>query len=148
MSDSVRQQAARILANPTTVEEEVRETIAQLRIRYQQLQDRVQSQSQSHAHTATQSVAAAATTTSAIVIENRFKNDQLHSNKSHRDERRQERSSMQQRDGDNVSSPNGSFRQHPQNNDTTTTTRNSNLGSVLHVQHDDDELIALHVLRI
>jgi SHAQKYF class myb-like DNA-binding protein len=46
MSDSVRQQAARILANPTTVEQEVRETITQLRKRYQLLQERIQSQQQ------------------------------------------------------------------------------------------------------
>ena len=44
MSDSVRMEAARILANPSTVELEVRDTLERLRIRYRQLKERLEAQ--------------------------------------------------------------------------------------------------------
>jgi SHAQKYF class myb-like DNA-binding protein len=46
MSDSVRREAARILANPATVELEVRDTLERLRIRYEQLKERLEVQKQ------------------------------------------------------------------------------------------------------
>jgi SHAQKYF class myb-like DNA-binding protein len=46
MSDSVRREAARILANPATVEHEVRNTLERLRVRYQQLKERLEVQQQ------------------------------------------------------------------------------------------------------
>jgi len=45
LSDSVRREAARILAHPETVEAEVRSTLQQLRERYVQLQQRLEERS-------------------------------------------------------------------------------------------------------
>jgi len=45
LSDSVRREAARILAHPETVESEVRSTLHQLRERYKQLQRRLEERS-------------------------------------------------------------------------------------------------------
>ena len=51
MSDSVRHEAERILANPAAVHDEVNATLHQLRLRYQQLNDRRRRQLQSPSST-------------------------------------------------------------------------------------------------
>jgi hypothetical protein len=70
MSDSVRREAARILANPATVELEVRDTLERLRIRYEQLKERLKVQKhQSSPHRLPQDARPSGVPANAVVQE-------------------------------------------------------------------------------
>ena len=154
MSDSVRQQAARILANPTTVEQEVRDTITQLRARYQQLQDRIQQQQQHLQEQGTQPHAR--TTTSRTNDGNNEQNlnvvlhGPLYSDQEQGDSIRNSDNKSSGNIGDEVGSKisstvGGMDQRNTNNNSSASTTVVAQ--RILYVHHDDDELIALHVLQ-
>jgi hypothetical protein len=143
MSDSVRQQAARILANPTTVEQEVRDTISQLRVRYQQLQEKIQQQ---HQHKQLQHQKEQQHQRESTANDLNHGSNEYHLNIAHR---RPLYNGAEMED--QVTQKNTKPRQPNTNNPSSlssaATTTPSGTQGVLYVQHNDDELIALHVLQ-
>ena len=134
MSDSVRQQAARILANPTTVEQEVRDTISQLRVRYHQLQEKIQQQQQQQLQQQQQQQQHHQVRTSTFDNRNIVVQRPMHQGETNIGSNNFNVSGIGQRNTNNHTS-------------STTTTSTGTQQGVLYVHHDDDELIALHVLQ-
>ena len=153
MSDSVRQQAARILANPTTVEQEVRDTITQLRARYQQLQDRIQQQqhvqeqgTQPHARTTTSRTNDGNNEQNLnVVLHGPLYSDQEQGD-SIRNSDNKSSGNIGDEVGSKISSTVGGMDQRNTNNNSSASTTVV-AQRILYVHHDDDELIALHVLQ-
>ena len=148
MTDSVRQQAARILANPTTVEQEVRDTISQLRVRYLQLQERIQQQ-QHHQHE----------DSASFETDNR-NDDQSRNVILYRPGRDGvEHNIIEQSCDNNITNKGNSTNDNDSifnsnakdfgktNKSSASNTSSASAQAILYVHHDDDELIALHVLQ-
>ncbi len=147
MTDSVRQQAARILANPTTVEQEVRDTISQLRVRYLQLQERIQQQQHQHEASASIDTDNGNSDQSRNIILHRPVHDGVEHNIIERSCDNNITIKVNSTNDNNSISNSNAIDFGNTNKSSSSNTSSASAQGILYVHHDDDELIALHVLQ-